>query len=289
MPLVILGALLISFAPVFVKLLPLPATVIGFYRMAFGLAVLLLWSAWARQSLRWQSKTSLLALVAGVFFALDVVFWHQSIHIIGPGLATLLANCQVFFVTTFGILILGEKPGPRLWLAIPLAILGLIMVVGAHWQHNPEIQSGVILGFLAALSYAGYLLILRQAEKSRKDPEATLFSPVMIWATLGSLLVLAGLIPYQHISLRVEMPQQLLLLGLYGILIQGLAWVLISKGLPRIPVSLGGLLLLLQPALAFVWDVIFFHRPTSLREICGALLTLLAIYLGSQTRYKAST
>ena len=41
-----------------------------------------------------------------------------------------------------------------------------------------------------------------------------------------------------------------------------------------------GLILLLQPLLAFVWDVLFFSRSITLVELTGAILTLFGIYLG---------
>ncbi|MCX6832762.1 MAG: hypothetical protein NT028_11655 [candidate division Zixibacteria bacterium] len=42
-----------------------------------------------------------------------------------------------------------------------------------------------------------------------------------------------------------------------------------------------GLILLLQPTLAFVWDVLFFKRPTTELEGVGAVIALAAIYLGT--------
>jgi drug/metabolite transporter (DMT)-like permease len=42
-----------------------------------------------------------------------------------------------------------------------------------------------------------------------------------------------------------------------------------------------GLALLLQPALAFGWDILFFDRPTTMLEYVGAAVVLAAIYLGS--------
>ena len=57
-------------------------------------------------------------------------------------------------------------------------------------------------------------------------------------------------------------------------------WVLISSGLPGLAASRAGLLLLLQPTLAFVWDLVLFARPTSPIELLGAVMTLVAIYLG---------
>lgn len=42
-----------------------------------------------------------------------------------------------------------------------------------------------------------------------------------------------------------------------------------------------GLILLLQPMLAFVWDVLFFRRSFGGVQLAGAALALAAIYLGS--------
>jgi len=57
-------------------------------------------------------------------------------------------------------------------------------------------------------------------------------------------------------------------------------WILISTALPRVQVSVAGLIILLQPSLAFIWDILFFARPTGALEVMGAGLALTAIYLG---------
>ncbi|MEW7979868.1 MAG: EamA family transporter, partial [Candidatus Sedimenticola endophacoides] len=59
------------------------------------------------------------------------------------------------------------------------------------------------------------------------------------------------------------------------------ALTFISRGLPRVGVSLAGLIILLQPSLAFCWDVLLFGRPASGTDLAGLALALLGIYLGS--------
>ena len=51
-----------------------------------------------------------------------------------------------------------------------------------------------------------------------------------------------------------------------------------------IPATVAGLVLLLQPALALIWDVLFFDRPTGITETVGILLILSAIYIGAYKR-----
>ena len=85
-------------------------------------------------------------------------------------------------------------------------------------------------------------------------------------------------------SLHVPNQRTWLLLVAYGVICQGLAWAIISRALRMVEASRAGLLLLLQPTLTFVWDVLFFARPTTTLEACGAIVALAAIYLGSARR-----
>ena len=65
-----------------------------------------------------------------------------------------------------------------------------------------------------------------------------------------------------------------------GLLPQVLGWLLISQALPHVETSRAGLLLLLQPSLAFVWDVLFFGRETGAIAYVGVTLALIGIYFG---------
>jgi drug/metabolite transporter (DMT)-like permease len=73
----------------------------------------------------------------------------------------------------------------------------------------------------------------------------------------------------------------LLALLALGLCSQSVGWVMIASAIHRVRASLIGLILLLQPALSFIWDVLIFDRPTDLLNWTGVLLTLSAIYLGS--------
>jgi len=61
-----------------------------------------------------------------------------------------------------------------------------------------------------------------------------------------------------------------------------LGWLLIGGSLPRVSAAAAGIALLLQPALSFAWDVLFFARSITLQELVGAVIVLGAIYLGSK-------
>jgi drug/metabolite transporter (DMT)-like permease len=58
-------------------------------------------------------------------------------------------------------------------------------------------------------------------------------------------------------------------------------WVIISRTFHLVAASRAALILLLQPILTFVWDVVLFSRPTTLLEAAGAMLAIASIYMGS--------
>jgi drug/metabolite transporter (DMT)-like permease len=72
-----------------------------------------------------------------------------------------------------------------------------------------------------------------------------------------------------------------------GLGCHALGWWLIIHGMPKIPLSAVGLSILLQPTGAFIWDMLLFHRPTSIFEGIGAALALRAIYLGTTSKRSA--
>lgn len=274
---VLLGAVMISFSAVFVKLADVSPTTSGFYRVFFGF-IFLLATALLRKNLRRPSSSqSLLILFCGFTFALDLFFWHICILYVGPGLATLLGNFQVFLLAGAGIVLYHEAPRPRLLLSIPLSILGLLLLVGLDWQSlSDTYKTGIFYGLLTALCYTFFLLGLR---KLQSDGETPLFASLMLISLycavfLGVKMIQAG------DSFAIPDSKTLLSLVSLGLFCQAIGWLLIAGALPKIPASFTGLILLLQPALAFVWDVLFFDRSTDLMNWFGVALTLAAIYMG---------
>lgn len=275
---VLAGAFIISFSGVWVKIAQVPPTTSAFYRVFFGFLFLLAACLWQRDYMKITTGRMLLITVCGLLFALDLFCWHASIHFIGPGLATILGNFQVFVLAAVGILFYGERIRPRFLIAVPQAILGLVLIVGLSWASlSPDYKIGIYLGLLTAVCYSGFLLTLR---KIQADGErySFFFALMLISLTCAIFLGLRMLSAGDSFAI----PDSISFLSLFnlGLFSQTLGWALIANAMPKIRASFTGLILLLQPALAFVWDVLFFARPTNLVNWTGIILTLTAIYLG---------
>jgi len=274
------GAVMISFAPVFVRVIDVPPTTGAFYRTLFGGVMLFVLVRVAGSRLH-GGRAALVALAtAGAFFAADLWAWHRSIWIVGPGLATLLANFQVFFMALAGIVLFNERFRWQLVTAVPLALLGLSLVVGLDREAwSPGSSWGIAFGLLAAVAYAGYLLSLRAARIRGMGVTAAGDLTVASFVS-AALLGVSALVEGESLAIPTVMDGSLLCA--YALVAQVLGWVLVSSSLRVVPASTVGLSLLLQPSLALLWDVLFFERPFGAREGVGAALTLLAIWLGSR-------
>ncbi len=280
------GAIMISFSPVFVNLVSVSPTTSGFYRVLIGGVALAAFIALSGRRMAFSRSVWLALLSAAVFFAFDLWFWHRSIVYVGPGLATLLGNCQVFFMMAAGALMLKQRPNAVQLIAVPLAVLGLAMIVGPDWGAlTPKYRLGVVFGILTAVSYAGYLLSMRRARLGSTHAvpmrEVAVMS-LIVTAFLGVAAMIEGE------SLAVTRVSDAGWLLAYGLLCHAIGVMFIASSLAKVPATEVGIALLLQPTLSFIWDVVFFGRSVTLVEALGAVLTLAAIFLGSTRRSKES-
>jgi drug/metabolite transporter (DMT)-like permease len=276
---VLAGAVCISFSPLFVRLDDVGPTTVAFYRLLWGGASLALAAALRKDRLLPSKSLFPLMAAAALFFTCDLACWHQSIYFIGPGLATIITNFQVFILAAVGIVFFREPMTPRLGVAIIMAFAGIWLLVDTDVSDmSGEVAAGLFLGLCTASFYSAYILTLRRSQSLTERLPAV--SNMAIISLLG-MVFSAVLAVIQGQSLIAPSLRSNLLLMVYGVGCQGFGWLLLSKGLPQLPASRAGLLMLLQPALAFLWDILFCNRPTSASGYAGAVIALLAISCGA--------
>jgi len=275
----IMGAVMISFSGVWVKISHVTPSASAFYRVFFG-GIILLSAALLRREMVWQGgRHLLLSLICGLLFAVDLVLYHYSVLYVGPGLGTILPNFQVFILAMTGIFFFGEKVRLLFLISIPLAFIGLFLIVGIDWEQSDQLNKiGVYFGLAAAVCYAAFLLSLR---KLQSEQAGLSFFYVIMMVSLAASAFLALEIFRNGDTFNIPDLQSFFALVALGLFSQTIDWMLITNALPVILASLSGFILLLQPSLAFVWDVLIFQRPTSLTNWVGVSIVLIAIYFGS--------
>jgi drug/metabolite transporter (DMT)-like permease len=278
---ILTGAAIISFSGIWVTWAGMEPTVSAFYRVFFGSFFLLLICLRRRQIRKINLTSSAVSIFCGLCFAADLFCWHTSIRYLGPGLATLLASFQVFVLTLVSIVFFHEKIRARFIVSIPLAFLGLALVVGFDWMSlSADYKIGIIFGLAAAFLYSAFLLTLRKIQVLEAE---TSFFYALLLVSLLSTLFLGFQVQVTNNSFAIHSLFSLASLLALALFSQTIGWALISSSLPKIVPSIAGLILLLQPALSFVWDVIIFSRTTSMMNWMGVALVLAAIYMGMST------
>lgn len=292
--LVAIGAAVISVTALFVKWISLGPSAIGAYRCGFAAVALGAWVVVAGGRGRATPGTVvatgasgrawLYAVAAGACYAGDLYVWHRSILLSGTGLATLLANTQVFWVALLSALLLGERLSWRLALCAGLALLGVVLLAIPGIAASPLHLHGIGLGLATGVFYAGYYLCLRASQ--REVRRLSLAANLWVTCAVAAVLLFAAAAATGE-SIPWPGGRDLGLLLLLGVGAHVGGWVAISRGMTVVPAATGSLLLLLQPVLATIWGVVVFAEPFGGYEVSGTLLSLGAIYAAMLTRAPA--
>ena len=248
----------------------------AFFRCLYAVPVLWLLARGSERTARQRR----LAYAAGVLFAVDLVSWHYSIAYIGAGLATVLGNLQVVLVGLTAWLVLSERPEARALVAVPPALIGIVLISGAleEGAYGSDPTKGTVLGVVTALSYTAFILLIRQSGTGAR-PAAPLFEATWV-AAIGCAV--AGIV-LGDVDFAPSWPEHgwLVLLALSS---QVLGWVLITSSLPRLPAAVTSVLLTLQPLASLVLGVVLLgEEPTSL-QVAGAGLILVGLLTAARRR-----
>ncbi|HEX9549782.1 MAG TPA: DMT family transporter [Candidatus Limnocylindrales bacterium] len=268
----LLGALCIAFSGILYRFAEVSPSTVTVFRCLYGLPILLL-VAWLerRRYGPLPTRAIRLAIVAGIFFAGDLLTWHHAVDAVGAGLATVLGNLQVLVVGFVAWAVLGERPPRPVIAATPIVLAGAILISGVvgsgAYGANPPL--GVGLGLLTALCYAGYLLVIRRGSDDIRRPAG----PVAV-STASTLVVavVAGIV-IGDLDPIPAWPSHgwLALLGLTS---QSIGYLLISMSLPRLPAALVSTILLAQPVATVVFARVLLTELPSVVQLAGVAMII---------------
>lgn len=273
-----LGAACISASAILVKLADTGTATAAFYRCFLALPVLGVLALTEQRRLGRRSPAARgRACVAGLFLGVDLVLWNHAIADLGAGIATVLGNLQVLFVTFAAWALWRERPGRRVLVALPVVMVGVVLVSGlaggATGGSHP--LPGIGFGVATSAAYATFLLILRRSSTGTPHVAGPL-ADATAGAAASSLL--AGAV-FGGLQFGVGWPSfgWLLLLAMTS---QTIGWLLITSSLPRLPAAVSALTLLLQPAAALLLAaVVLAERPSPIQVagavvVCGGVLAV---------------
>jgi drug/metabolite transporter (DMT)-like permease len=280
LPILLLGAISISFSGIFVKLSEVGPISTGVFRMALPLPVMAigLWFA-ARQRpdrrlprIGWRGWAGI--HVAAFFLAFDLIVWHWSLKLIGVGVATLLGNTAPIWVALAGFLFFKERFSPRFLIGLGVALGGtVLLVLGGERALAVGDWLGLMLATLGAIGYAGYL-------RGVKAARATVgLAQVMFWTSACTALWLlpAAVLTEDRIVPRT-LDGWLAVAGL-AIVSQTLGQGMISWALGLLPAAFSAVSLLVNPVASGVFAWLILGEALAAPQIAGGLAVLAGIFV----------
>lgn len=267
-----IGAVFIAFSGIIFRLSGVSASTATFWRSA--IAALPLWLLGRVEDRRFGPRTRrerAWAVVAGLFFAADLQCFHLSVTLVGAGLGTVLPNLQVVVVALATWMLFGERPPLRAIVAIPVVLVGVLLISGIvdEAAYGDDPVAGAVLGAAAGVFYAGFLVIMRRVNRDRRRSagplaDATLTTAVAI-LPVGLLLGDLDLAPG---------PVALAWLALVALTSQVLGYLFITLSLPRLPATIGSLLLFVQPVATLLFAAVLLGERPSPLQLAGVALVL---------------
>lgn len=272
----VLGGIVLGSIGVFVQEAAQPPLVTVWFRCAFGVLALFLWSAATGtvQDLRLRGTQFSVACATGGFMVLNWIMFFAAISRTSIAVATVVFHIQPIWVIVFSALFLHEPVSRRQWIAAPVALVGLALTTGllddlhsAHWNDR-----GYLLGLLlcvgASLSYTGVTLLTKRVQGIRP------FS-LSFWQCVVGLLLLAWA-PW-----LLGWPQQprtwAWLVGL-GAIHTGLAYVILFAGMVRLTLGKIAVLQFVYPLAAVMFDYGVFGTTLSPVQLVGVALMGFAVW-----------
>ena len=260
---------------VIVNRVPYNAHTIAFFRVLFAGLILLPVVLLTRRhevisaARHWKTMLSL-----GCLLALGWALLFHSMKLIAIANAVLLNYTAPIFVALLAPLVLKEKLEKSTLLALTIAVAGIALI---SYQQNLQMSDpdglnllGVILGLLAGLAYAGFIIVSKRALSRFSSQVVAFYSYAVASVVLLPFVIGTDLTP--------DLAPWMLLL-LMGVFNTAFAVTLYLRGLGMIKAQKAVVFTYLEPASAVVFGFLFLAQPPTPLMIVGGLLILVAGYI----------
>ncbi len=276
-----LGGLCIGYAPIGLRLSVAEGfgpQATAFWRFLFSVPLVLLL---IRMTGRWPGKPNRYAVLAGVFFAFDIGFWHVGLTMTTVANATFIVNLGNAGVGLTAWLFLKERPSGIWFIGAFIALAGasLLSLGGVSVEGSGALR-GDLLALGAAVMVSGYLLC---AKIARRDMNAL---DVLFWTSLAETLVALPIVLASGETLAVPSFTALWAPLSIAMLAQVVGQGCIIAGVGRLPAALAGVMILVQPVAAASISWVLFGEVLTSLQVLGAGIVLAGIALAQVRRRK---
>ncbi len=274
--LLLAGTFAIGFSPTFVRLSEIGPVATAVHRVALALPVLFLVTGLQRGGERARPETAgdwSGIVLAGVFFAGDLAFWHWSIIGTSVANATLFATSTPIFVALAAWAWFGERITRRFVIGMGLSIAGGLLLAGSSYQTAPGHLLGDLYGLITALFFSAYLLAVKRLRARLSAAAVMAWSGAVTAAALAVLNLAVG-----EVWAPASLAGWAIVIAL-ALISHAAGQGLVAQALARLPVSFSALAMLSEPLFAALIAWAILGEAVGALQAAGGVVILAGIFL----------
>ncbi len=268
---VVLAGILMGSLAVFVRNVGSNPVVVTFFRFAFG-SVFLLPFVRDLKIVRFKP-----VLAVALVNLATVLCYIASIQTTEVATAALLLYMAPIYVTVY-VWMRGEEVGRGSLAALPLAVIGLYLMLSPYGR----LSYGITLGVLSGLFYAVLFILTKNVREFTSSVHLTFLSLSISTAILAPVVFV--LFPGEVASVLSNDFVWAILLGLFP---TALAFTLFNYGIKFCRTEKAPILALVEPVSAGFFGYVVFGEVLSFKQTIGAGLILLGVALAQCSDGKA--
>ena len=268
------SAFAMGLSPVFVRLAEVGPFTSAFWRVALALPFLWGWAKWqtSRPGATPDPGWTRGSVLAGLFFSIDLFFWHLSILHTTIANATLLSSMAPVWVMLFS-LVIGERVTRIMVAGLALCVLGGTALVGSSWQFAPERLLGDLYGVGTSVGFGLYFLAVRVA---RRDASAAVVLARSTVVTAAVLALIALVFENAWVPASVFGAAALLAMAVVShVGGQGL----LAYALGHLSAAFSSLVIFLEALAGALFGWVIFHETLGPWQIAGGVAILVGIWV----------
>lgn len=270
-----IGVTAIGFTGIFVKLSGVTGDVSTFFRMMFAASLLVipLGVQMARRKIVLTKTILFWAGIAGFLFAIDITIYGQALTLTSAANATLLGNTAPIWVGLGAWLLLNERLSPAFWPGLAVALVGVVVIVGADTLSGLGTNPGNLMALFGGFFYAIYQLLNRRARR-----EMNVFTFLSVF-TIIAFLTMIGVVAITGSPLRGYPASTYGWLMLLGVVSHIIGWLMLTYAFGKLPAAMVSVSLLGQPVVTTLAGIpILGEVPTDI-QVVGMLIALGGIFI----------
>ena len=270
------GACAMGASPVFVRMADVGPFASAFWRAALALPALWLWAVIEARSIapeKARAGFTLPVILAGVFFAGDLFFWHLAILGTTVANATFLSTTAPIWVVLGAWFLLRQTIDRGTILGLVACLAGGVMLVGQSYAYAPQRLWGDAYGLITAVFFGAYFLSIRAGRETHGSARLVFLSTAI---TAAILLVVALALEPRLLPASAEGWATLLALALVS---QVAGQGLLAVALGHLPAVFSSLVIFVEAVAAAAFGWVFLGESLTTLQLLGGILIFAGIWV----------